>query len=61
MIAEIGKLARRVLAHVPGTEANARAELAAAKRDLEKRLRADGWSRAAAKVEAAHRLGHHDG
>lgn len=57
MIANVGKLGRRIAACIPGTEANSRAKVAADKRRVEKALRADGWSRAAAKVESAKRVG----
>lgn len=56
MIADIGKLGRRIAACIPGTEANSRAKVASEKRALERALRADGWSRAAAKVESAKRI-----
>lgn len=56
MMPAIGKFVRRVAANIPGTEASARAKISATKRRVEKALRADGWSRAAANAEVARRF-----
>lgn len=56
MIADIGKIVRRVAARIPGTEENDRARVATEKRMLEKKLRASGMGRGTAKAEVARRF-----
>jgi hypothetical protein len=47
----IRKIRRAIVARIPGSEIN----IAVEKRRLERDLRADGWSRAAAKTETQRR------
>lgn len=61
MTPDFSKWARRVAAKIPGTKAHARACVANEKRQLERKLRGEGWSRAAANTEVALRFGKRGG
>jgi len=52
------KIRRAIVTNIPGSQAQADANFAKEKRQLEHQLRADGWSRAAAVAEVARRLNH---
>ena len=56
MTPDLAKLARRIAGFIPGTESNTRSKIATEKRQLEKALRADGWSRSQAKIAVAVRF-----
>ncbi len=48
----LSKIGKMIEAKIPGSAAN----IAARKREIERKLRADGWSRRAANTEAALRV-----
>lgn len=52
----IAKIRREIAAHIPGTEIN----LARQKRQLERQLRADGYSRTAAVAIVARKFAQHE-